>query len=156
MGGRGGASAASGNGNALSESIKRDMIIQGLNSNIAGIRQKAEQGIGNYSFKNAKAVNAKTAEQLTNNVKVHEKNGNTLVEGITSQGEHVYYANKSDSPEIKKILAKKAERKAALAELAAHRADQDLTGKTTTTYDRWVKNNQRKFANWWNPIDKKK
>ena len=148
MGGRGGASGV-GSGNSLSESIKRDMINQGLNSNIAGIRKKAEQGIGNYSFKNAKPVNAKTAEQLTNNVKVHEKNGNTLVEGITSKGTHVYYANKSNSPEIKKILAKKAERADAAAKAAAHRADQDLTGKTTTTYDRWAKNNRRKFDNYY-------
>lgn len=135
---------------SISESIKNEFINQGLNSNIAGIRKKAEQGTGNYSYKSAQAVSADIVEGLTNNVKVHEKNGNTLVEGITADGKHVYYANASNSPEINRILSKKAERAEKSLKLANERADQDLTGKTTTTYDKWYKNNRKKFDAWYN------
>ena len=153
MGGRGSASGVSKGGArtnySLSESIKNEFINQGLNSKFAAIRKKAEEGTDNYSYKTAQAVSADVAEGLTNNVKVHEKNGKTLVEGITADGKHVYYANASNSPEIKRILIKKAERAEKAAKLANERADQDLTGKTTTTYDRWYKRNRKKFDDWY-------
>ncbi len=61
MGGRGSSSGAKGGAGGnfkQAESIKQEMLQQGLNSKISGIRQKAEQGIGNYAFKNANAVSA--------------------------------------------------------------------------------------------------
>ena len=152
MGGRGSASGAKGGARtnySLSESIKNEFINQGLNSKFAAIRKKAEEGTDNYSYKTAQAVSADVAEGLTNNVKVHEKNGNTLVEGITADGKHVFYANASNSPEINRILSKKAERAEKALKLANERADQDLTGKTTTTYDRWYKNNRKKIYDWY-------
>ena len=127
---------------ALSESIKSDMLNKALNSNIAGIRLKAQQGTGIYSFKNATAVTAKVAEQMTTS-KVHTKDGYTLIDGVLPNGKHVFYANKTNSPEIQKLLTKRKNKTDTTP------GNLDMTGKTTTTYDRWYKNNQKKFANWY-------
>ena len=91
MGGRGSSSGAKGGGSfKLSESIKKEMLEYGLNSKISGIRQKAEQGVGNYAFKNADAVSAETMDKVIGGqMKFHEKNGNTLVEGYLENGRHV-------------------------------------------------------------------
>lgn len=133
----------------LSQSIKNDMLNQGLNSNIAGIRQKAQQGIGNYSFKNATAVTANVAEQMTTS-QVLTRNGNTLIDGYLADGTHVFYANKTNSPEIQKLLNKRKTKTDTTA------GNTDMTGKTTTTYDRWYKSNARKFANYYGvPTSKK-
>ncbi|MBP1562056.1 MAG: hypothetical protein J6C96_12555 [Oscillospiraceae bacterium] len=135
----------------LSESIKNDMLNQGLNSNIKGIRKKAEEGTGNYAFKNAKAVTAETAEQMVYNSRVHEKNGNTLIEGYLDDGTHAFYANSSSSPEIKRLIDTRERMLKANQDTTLRQ--RDLTGKTTTTYDRWRKNNLRKFDNYWYGID---
>lgn len=134
---------------ALSESIKKDMLNQGLNSNIAGIRLKAQQGTGNYSFKNATAVTADVAEQMTAS-QVLTRNDNTLIDGVLPNGKHVFYANKTNSPEIQKLLTKRKNKTDTPA------GNLDMTGKTTTTYDRWYKNNKKKFANWFYPLSGKK
>lgn len=148
MGGRGSSSGAKGGAGGnfkQAESIKQEMLQQGLNSKISGIRQKAEQGIGNYAFKNANAVSAETFDKVTSGMVFHERNGNTLVEGYLENGRHVFYANKSDSQEIQKLRSQQTARKEKIAEVAAHRADNDLTGKMTGTYKRWLKRNHSKF-----------
>lgn len=126
----------------LSESIKSDMLNKALNSNIAGIRLKAQQGTGNYSFKNATAVTAKVAEQMTAS-QVHTKDGYTLIDGVLPDGKYVFYANKTNSPEIQKLLTNRKNKTDTTP------GNLDMTGKTTTTYDQWYKNNQKKFANWY-------
>lgn len=68
MGGRGSKSSQgkSGGGSAEtqnSNAIKNQMIQDGLNSRIAGIRQKAENGTGNYSFKSASATSFENAKK---------------------------------------------------------------------------------------------
>ena len=160
MGGRGASSGAksgakmSGGTNAelaLSEKIKNEFINKGLNSNIAGIRKKAEEGTGNYAFRNASAVSAETIDKVVDGqMKFHENNGNTLVEGFLENGRHVYYANKSDSQEIQKLKARQTAKQEKAAEIAAFRPDFDFTGRTTTTYDKARKNRQRKFDSYWN------
>lgn len=130
-----------------SENIKQKFLSKGLSSKIEGIRIKAEQGKGNYAFKNATAVTAKEAEEFIHNSRVHEHDGETLIEGYSSNGNHVYYANKSDSAEIQSLLNMR------------HNKDQDTTirrhdfssGVTgaTTTYERWRKNNMKKFTDYW-------
>lgn len=122
------------------------MLQQGLNSKISGIRQKAEQGIGNYAFKNANAVSAETFDKVTSGMVFHERNGNTLVEGYLENGRHVFYANKSDSQEIQKLRSQQTVRKEKIAEAASYRPDRgNTTTKTTSTYERWRKGIHRKF-----------
>lgn len=152
MGGRGSSSGAKGGGSfKLSESIKKEMLDIGLNSPFPGVRQKAEQGVGNYAFKNAGAVSAEAMDNVIGGqMKFHERNGNTLVEGFLENGRHVYYANKSDSPEIQRFRAQQTAKQKKVAEIAAHRPDFDLTGRTTTTYDRARANRLRKFDEYWN------
>lgn len=149
MGGRGSSSGAKGGAGGnfkQAENIKQEMLRQGLNSKISGIRQKAEQGIGNYAFKNASAVSAETLDKVTSGMIFHERNGNTLVEGYLDNGRHVFYANKSDSPEIQKLRSRQTVRKEKIAEAAAYRPDYgNTTTKTTSTYERWHKGIHRKF-----------
>lgn len=140
MGGRGSSSGAKGGGSfKLSESIKKEMLDVGLNSKIPGIRQKAEQGIGNYAFKNAGAVSAETMDNVIGGQMFHERNGNTLVEGFLENGRHVYYANKSDSPEIQRFRAQQTARREKeareSAEAQAKMKDFDWHGRTTSTYN---------------------
>ena len=141
MGGRGSSSGAKGGAGGnfkQAENIKQEMLRQGLNSKISGIRQKAEQGIGNYAFKNASAVSAETLDKVTSGMIFHERNGNTLVEGYLDNGRHVFYANKSDSPEIQKLRSRQTVRKEKIAEAAAYRPDYgNTTTKTTSTYEGW-------------------
>lgn len=149
MGGRGSSSGAKGGAGGnfkQAESIKQEMLQQGLNSKISGIRQKAEQGIGNYAFKNANAVSAETFDKVTSGMVFHERNGNTLVEGYLENGRHVFYANKSDSQEIQKLRSQQTVRKEKIAEAASYRPDRgNTTTKTTSTYERWRKGIHRKF-----------
>lgn len=149
MGGRGSSSGAKGGAGGnfkQAESIKQEMLQQGLNSKISGIRQKAEQGIGNYEFKNANAVSAETFDKVTSGMVFHERNGNTLVEGYLENGRHVFYANKSDSQEIQKLRSQQTVRKEKIAEAASYRPDRgNTTTKTTSTYESWRKGIHRKF-----------
>ena len=108
MGSRGAGSGRNAAEITLSKSIRDQFIQSGLNSNIAGIRKKAAEGTGNYSYKNAKAVSYEDAKSMSA-LKVHEKGENTLIDGVNPKGQHVFYANKSDTPQIK-ILKEKAEK----------------------------------------------
>lgn len=144
MGSRGAGSGRSGE-IALSNKIKDQFIQSGLNSNIAGIRKKAAEGTGNYSYKDAKAVSYEDAKKMIA-MQVHEKGENTLIDGVAANGKHVFYANKTDTPQIK-ALKEKADKQGS-SERSTQR--QDLTGKTTTTYDRWRKRNKNNFDAYWN------
>ena len=141
MGGRGGSSGISAE-KARSQRIKKEFLEQGLNSKIAGIREKAENGTGNYSFKNAQAVDYEQAKKMTTS-KVIERNENTLIEGYLESGKHVFYANSSNSSEIKYLKELRSTAKDTTLRPA------DLTGKTTTTYDNWLKRRRKKFDDWY-------
>ena len=157
MGGRGGTSGIGAHKSDIirSESIKREFLNAGLNSSISGIRKKAEDGIGNYDFKSASAVSAKEAEKfvMSNSSNVIERNGKTLIKGSTKSGKNVFYANDSDSPEIKKLI--KMRHKEQDTTIRRHDFSTGVT-KTTSTYDRSRKRNQKKFSDWWGGTDVKK
>ena len=141
MGGRSGSSGKSGIG--TSNQIKKEMIDAGLQSRFKGVQRDARLGVGNYSYKNAKAIGRTEAENM-NVLKVHEKGNNILIEGL-HKGEHVFYAGKQGDGTIKKIKDKLAEaKKKQVEESKEHRPDI----RTTSTYDRWKKNNDKKFAAW--------
>ena len=156
MGGRGSSIGLNKSDISRSESIKREFLNAGLNSNISGIRKKAEEGTGNYDFKNASAVSAKEAEKFVTGSasKVIERNGKTLIEGSTKNGKSVFYANDSNSPEIKKLM----EMRHVEQDTTIHRHDfsTGVTG-TTSTYEKSRKRTQKKFEDWWSgPVVKKK
>lgn len=129
-----------------SENIKQKFLSKGLNSKIEGIRIKAEQGKGNYAFKNATAVSPKEAEKFIHNSRVHEHDGETLIEGYLSNGNHVYYANKSDSAEIQNLLNMR--HKDQDTTIRRHDFSSGVMG-TTATYEKWRKNNMKKFTDYW-------
>ena len=157
MGGRGGASGTESHKSDIirSESIKREFLNAGLNSSISGIRKKAEYGTGNYDFKNASAVSAKEAEKfvMSSASNVNERNGKTLIKGSTKSGKFVFYANDSDSPEIKKLM--KMRHKDQDTTIRRHDFSTGIT-KTTSTYEKSRKRNQKKFSDWWGGTDVKK
>jgi HK97 family phage prohead protease len=129
-----------------SENIKQKFLSKGLSSKIEGIRIKAEQGKGNYAFKNATAVSAKEAEKFIHNSRVHEHDGETLIEGYSSNGNHGYYANKSDSAEIQSLLNMR--HKGQDTTIRRHDFSSGVMG-TTTTYEKWRKNNTKKITDYW-------
>ena len=124
-----------------SERIKDAFLKKGLESKIKGIREKAENGTGNYSFKNAEPIAFKGMLDIGKNTTVHTRGENTLVEGYTDSGKHVYYAGKTESDEIKALL-----------EARKNRVDTtpNITDKltTTTTYERWYQRNKRNMYEW--------
>ena len=156
MGGRGSSIGLNKSDISRSESIKREFLNAGLNSNISGIRKKAEEGTGNYDFKNASAVSAKEAEKFVTGSasKVIERNGKTLIEGSTKNGKSVFYANDSNSPEIKKLM--KMRHVEQDTTIRRHDFSTGVTG-TTSTYEKSRKRTQKKFEDWWSgPVVKKK
>ena len=157
MGGRGGTSGIGLHKSDIirSESIKREFLNAGLNGSISGIRKKAEEGTGNYGFKNASAVSAKEAEKFVmgSASKVIERNGKTLIEGHTKNGKNVFYANDSDSPEIKKLMEMRHVEQDTT--IRRHDFSTGVTG-TTSTYEKSQKRTQKKFEGWWSGTDVKK
>lgn len=146
-----GLSARGGSGSAdiaRSNKIKEEILQNALNSNIAGIREKAANGTGNYNFKNAEAVDFEDAGKMEiTSMRFVERGENTLVHGTTNSGEHIFYANKSSSPEISTMKQAKNEWKQ--KNLESQKAGENLDITPTTTYNRWLKNNRKKFGNWW-------
>ena len=157
MGGRGGTSEIGAYKSDIirSESIKSEFLNAGLNSNISGIRKKAEEGTGNYDFKNASAVSAKETEKFVmgSASSVIERNRKTLIKGSTKNGKNVFYANDSNSPEIKKLMKMRHVEQ----DMTIHHHDfsTGVTG-TTSTYEKSRKINQKKFSDWWSGTDVKK
>ena len=143
------ANASAGNGEksritSQSQKVYNSVLAAGLNSNIQGIRTKAEQGIGNYSFKGASAVSFDEANTMMSaTMKALTRGENTLIDGILPSGKHVYFAGKTESPQIQALL----EKRKAKSDTTANVPD---VKRTTTTYDSWRKRNQRNFDNWYN------
>ena len=126
-----------------SKKIYSTFLTQGLNSNIKGIRTKAEEGTGNYSFKGASAVSFDEASTMESaSMKALTRGEHTLIDGILPNGKHVYYANKTESRQIQALL----EKRKAKSDTTPNVPDDK---RTTTTYDRWLKANRRKFDNWY-------
>lgn len=125
-----------------SKEIYNEMLQSGLNSKIVGIRKKAEDGTGNYQFKQASPISYEQAMKMIKPTVVHTRGENTLIEGYLPNGKHVYFAGKTESPQIQTLLEKR-------------KSKEDITPnipdniQTTTTYDRWLKNNRRKFDDWY-------
>ena len=143
MGGRGGSSGSKGGGGiAQSKNIYNSMLQQGLNSNIKGIRTKAENGTGNYSFKDATPVTYEEALKIGKTSKTITRGENTLVEGYLPNGKQVYFAGKTESSQIQTLL----ERRKSKTDTTPNLPDRI---NTTTTYDRWLKKNRKDFDNWY-------
>ena len=135
-----------GGGGNLQNKIKEEFLNHGLNSPIAGIRKKAQEGTGNYSFKNSKAVTAKEFEDAAKHSRVYTRGEYTLLDGYLENGgksKSVFYANKTSSPEMQKLLKMRA--KSHIPE----KGNTDMTGKTTTTYDRFLKRLHKKFDDYY-------
>lgn len=149
MGSRGGASGKSSGGGTgakqeinESQEIYNQFLQAGLNSNIKGIRAKAEQGTGNYSFKDAQAVSFDEANIMKNvTMKAVTRGENTIIDGELPNGKHVYFAGKTESPQIQALLEKRKSKTDTTANVPDNK-------RTTTTYDRWLKRNRKNFDNW--------
>ena len=79
MGGRGSGSGnlkTGGSSIALSNKIKIEMLQHGINSKFKGVQRDAKAGEGNYSYKNAKAINESVALKM-DVIRMHERDGNT-------------------------------------------------------------------------------
>lgn len=145
MGSHGGSRAGSSGGGGISQSqeIYNQLLQAGLNSNIKGIRAKAEQGTGNYSFKGAQAVSfneANTMKSIT--MKALTRGENTLIDGELPSGKHVYFAGKTESPQIQALLEKRKSKTDTTANVPDNK-------RTTSTYDSWLKRNRRNFDSWY-------
>ena len=142
MGGRG-SSSGGGSSVARSNDIKNEIINNAMNSKLKGVARDAREGTGNYSFKDAKAVNEKTAMNMQN-VKFMEKGGNTVAHGLIN-GEKVFIADKTDSNIIKDLHKSYDDR---MQKLYKESQTERPEIKGTTTYDKWKKNHDKNFAAW--------
>lgn len=143
--GSGGGGSSNVNGEiSQSRTIYNSMLTQGLNSSIKGIRTKAEQGTGNYSFKGASAVSFDEASNMISaTMKALTRGENTLIDGELPNGKHVYFAGKTESPQIQALLEKRKSK----ADTTSNVPDNK---RTTSTYDSWLKRNRRNFDSWYN------
>jgi hypothetical protein len=120
------------------ESIKASIISRGENSRLKGVQRNAKHGTGNYSFKNAKAVDSCEAMKMTCIKFMDDKKGNTLAHGIINN-EHVYYANETANETIQALKQKAKGR-------VYKRGNTEIT--PSSTYDRWKKRHDANFAAW--------
>ena len=134
---------SSGASHATSNKIKQEFIDAGLNSKFKGVQRNAREGKGAYAYKDAVPVSESDASKISG-MQFVEHNGKTLVHGILGE-KNVFYANNSDSKEIKALRQKAEESGQKRLEAARHRPE---TRTTTTTYDRWKKNHDKNFADW--------
>lgn len=119
------------------------MLESGLSSRLKGVQRDAKLGTGNFSYKNAKAIGRTDAENM-NVLKVHERGNNVLIEG-THKGEHVFYAGKQSDGTVKKIKDKLDKAKTKQVKESKERRPEI---RTTSTYNRWKKNNDKNFKAW--------
>lgn len=147
MGGRGSSSgrgkssgARTGSGTQIEQSaqIYNQFLEQGLNSKIKGIRKKAIEGTGNYSFKNASPVAYDEALTMGSTTQVFTRGENTLVAGYTPDGKYAYFAGKTNSQQIQTLIEKRKSKVDTSPNLPDNM-------RTTTTYDRWRKRNMKNF-----------
>ncbi len=135
MGGGGGSAG----GISQSQKIYNQFLQAGLNSNIKGIRAKAEQGIGNYSFKGATAVSFNSANNMVkSSMKALTRGEYTLIDGVLPNGKHVYFAGKTESSQISALMNKRK------SKVDTTPSDNRTTG-STTTYDRAISRHHRQF-----------
>ena len=131
-------------GGSQSEKIYNQILEQGLNRKIQGIRNKAMNGTGNYSFKNASPAHYEQAKNMqSSTMKALTRGENTLVDGLLPNGQHVYYAGKTESKEIQSLLDKRKSKSDTTSNIPDN-------ARTTSTYDRWYKANRRKFDSYYN------
>ncbi|MGC4440772.1 hypothetical protein ABXW85_18095, partial [Streptococcus suis] len=88
-------------GVSSSNKIRDRILKKALGSKFAGVRRDAKAGTGNYGFKNAKAVDAKTALKMTS-TREHTKDGNVLIEGSIN-GKHVFFAEKEGGKTVEAL-----------------------------------------------------
>lgn len=142
-GNMGSGGSSGGGGISQSQEIYNQLLQAGLNSNIKGIRAKAEQGTGNYSFKDAQAVpfdEAITMKSVT--MKALTRGENTLIDGELPNGKHVYFAGKTESPQIQALVEKRKSKTDTTSNVPDNK-------RTTSTYDAWLKRNRRNFDSWY-------
>jgi hypothetical protein len=129
-----------------SESIKNEIIENAMNSRLKGVARDAKEGKGNYSFKNSKTVDKKDVNKIQDARDI-TRGENVVIYG-TKNNKNVYYAGKKSDPEIKSYFKKKEQRSKEVAERERKAGSERPEIRTTTTYDRWRKQNERKFAAW--------
>lgn len=127
----GGGSNSDNQSHATSNKIKQEFIDAGLNSKFKGVQRNAREGKGAYAYKDAVPVSEIDASKISG-MQFVEHDGKTLVHGILGE-KKVFYANNSDSKEIKALRQKEEESGQKRLEEARHRPE---TRTTTTTYDR--------------------
>lgn len=124
-----------------SESIKKEILEKAENSKFKGVARDAKNGTGSYMWKNSKAVPAETMRNM-GEYSFFDRDGNTVVYGILDN-KQVFYANKTDSTEIKELQEIYQKRKQQTYAKAG-----DITLTPTATYDRWKKRHDDNFAAW--------
>lgn len=125
--------------NTVSNTIKNEFMRHGLTSRLKGVKRDAEAGTGNYSFKDAIAVDSKEAGNM-NDIKFFERDGKTLAHGFIGE-RHVFYAANSSDNTIK-----------TLKENVSNKRDTHVVERPeitpTSTYDRWKKRNDKRLEAW--------
>lgn len=140
MGGRGSSNSS---GISNSNTIRKQMLEKAMGSKFKGVVRDAKAGKGNYGFKNAKAVDARTALKMTS-TREHTKDGNVLIEGSIN-GKHVFFAEKEGGKTVETLREKDRVLKEKRAEESKIKRP-EIT--PTSTYNRWRANNKRNFDAW--------
>lgn len=144
--------SATGNRDISTSQKTRDIIFQNaMNSSISGIRKKAEEGTGNYAWKNYNAVTIEQAAQMTQ-TQIIERTVDgvqySVVTGIRNDKES-FVAARSDDKRMKNYVDNLKKSKQEKSEKAARQAEEDkrkVAGSdkpTTTTYENWLKRKRR-------------
>lgn len=146
MGGRGSASS----GIAKSNRTRNEIFYSAENSRLKGLRNQAREREGKFAaMAEARATNAQTFSGKE--FKDYSIAGNTIIYG-TIGGKAVFYADKSNSPAIMKLMSEREARGKKFIE--DMKKDMAITaskqGGRTSTYDRWEKRNRSKFDAWFN------
>jgi HK97 family phage prohead protease len=135
------------------ERIKSE-IVDSINPKFAGIKRKAENGEGNWSWTKGEAASESEAQNMDHIWNVYDKGKYTVVDGSIGN-KNVYFAADSSNPTVIKAKGIMAEREASRTErerkIARDSIETQGKSKTTTsTYDRWYSNNRKNFDAYWN------
>lgn len=152
----GASSAWSAPKNSASEETERikNEIVNSVS--LEGIKRKAINGEGNWSWVKNKPISEKDALEMDID-KTLDKGEYTVIVGRLGN-EPVYFATKTNAtnPAISRAIKIKSE-KDALRKKEEEKLQQDslitqgngIYNKTTTTYERWRKNNKKNFDAWY-------